>query len=205
MKLTHSVLFAGVLAMSCGLAGCSFLKPKADPTQFYVLRVQSAEAAPAAAGLSAPPEIRVGPGRIPGYLDNSPIAIENGPNRVEYLGVYYWAEPLSKGVSRVLAENLARKFAPANLTVHPNLPLTDSGYEIRYTVERLEGTLAGPVTLEVSWQLLQRSSGEVIAAKRSEYVVPAQGRSKDVAAYVERLSAALALWADDVAATLGRP
>jgi uncharacterized lipoprotein YmbA len=191
--------------MSCGLAGCSFLKPKADPTQFYVLRAQSAGVDGTVSGSASFPEIRVGPGRIPAYLDNNPIAIENGPNRVEYLDVYCWAEPLSKGVSRVLAENLARTFAPINLTVHPNLPLTDSGCEIRYTVERLEGTLTGPVTLVVSWQVLQRSSGEVTAAKRSEYVVPAQGKAKVVSAYVERLSAALALWADDVAATIGRP
>jgi len=201
MKLTHPVILAAFAVLSFGLAGCSFLKPKADPTQFYVLRAQPAASGAAPSSAATPSEIRVGPGQIANYLGNSSIAIEKGPNRVEYLDLYRWAEPVSKGVSRVLAENLAQKSDPLKVTVHPNLPLGDSGYTIRYAVERMEGTLTGPVTLEVSWRVVQRSDKTVIAGKRSSYVVPG-GSSKDVSAYVERLSSAIALWADDVAAAI---
>jgi uncharacterized lipoprotein YmbA len=203
MKLTHPLILTAFAVVSFSLAGCSFLKPKADQTQFYVLRAQSAGTGAAPASAAAPPEIRVGPGQIAGYLQNSSIAIEKGPNRVEYLDLYRWAEPVSKGVSRVLAENLAQKFDPLHVTVHPNLPLGDSGYAIRYIVERLEGTLAGPVTLNVSWQVVRRSDKTVIAVKRSSYVVP--GKSKEVSAYVERLSSAIAQWSDDVAAAIPEP
>lgn len=201
MKLTHSMLLAAFAVLSFSLAGCSFLKPKADQTQFYVLRAQIDGTGTAPSSAATPPEIRVGPGQIAGYLDRSSIAIEKGPSRIEYLDLYRWAEPVSKGVSRILAENLAQKFNPLNVTVHPNLPLGDSGYAIRYTVERMEGTLTGPVTLDVSWQVVQRSDKTVIAGKRSSYVVPGDN-SKDVSAYVERLSTAIARWADDVAAAI---
>ena len=189
LNLTHAPLLAALAALLIGGAGCSVLKPKADLTQFHVLRAQSTGTA--VSGAIASREIRVGPGGIAAYLENNRIAVEQGPNRVDYLDVYRWAEPVSKGVSRVLAENLARRVAGADLSLYPNPPLTDSGFEIRYNVERFEGTLAGPVTLEVSWQLVDRASGTAMARKRSAYTVPLQGKRTDVGAYVERLSDAL--------------
>jgi len=203
MKPIHSMILAAFAVLSFSLAGCSFLKPQADQTQFYVLRAQPAGTGAVPSSAATPPEIRVGPGQIASYLESSSIAVEKGPSRIEYLDLYRWAEPVSKGISRVLAENLAQRFDPLNVTVHPNLPLGDSGYAIRYTVERMEGTLTGPVTLDVSWQVVRRSDKTVIAGKRSSYVVPG-GNSKDVSAYVGRLSSAIARWSEDVGAAIPR-
>jgi len=67
-------------------------------------------------------------------------------------------------------------------------------------VNRFEGKLDGPVTLDVSWQILHQPDGRVVASKHSVYVIPA-GRG-DVASYVDRLSQALSEWAADVAAAI---
>ena len=196
-RLTFAVAVAASLAV---VTGCSVLKPQADLTQFYVLRSQ-----PAANGASvdhASLQIRVGPGRIASYLEKTPIAVQQGPNRVEYLDLYRWAELPSKGISRVLSENMAARLNGARLTVYPDPAPSADGYEVRYAVERFEGAVSGPVTLEVTWQLIQRQSSAVVANKRSIYTIPSQKASNEVSAYVNRLSVAVAQWADEVAAAI---
>jgi len=201
MKFTKQTLMAGLATISVVMSGCSVLAPKANLSQYYVLRSQS-EAFNSAVTNSAVSEIRVGPGQIATYLQDGQIAVQDGPNRMVYLENDRWAEPLSKGFSRVLAENLAHNLGAETVSVYPNPPLMDSGYEVRYTVESFEGSLSGPVALIVSWQMVERPSLKVIAGKRSVYTVPAQKDSDSVASYVERMSSALGQWADDIAAAI---
>jgi len=201
MKLIKPVPFVTLAALCFGMAGCSVLSPKANMAQFYVLRGQSAETTNTATSVTMS-EIRVGPGRIAAYLENAQIAVEDGPNRIIYLDNDRWAEPLPKGLSRVLAENLTYKLGASTSSIYPNPPLTDSGYEVQYTVERFEGRLNGPVVLVVSWQVVEMPSSSVIAVKRSVYSIPAQAGSDSVVRYVGRLSAALGQWSEDVAATI---
>jgi len=196
----RSYLFV-VTALFVAAMGCSVLKPRADLTRFYVLRAQPGNDTKTPPG-PARAELRVGPGRIPGYLDNSKIAVDAGANRVQYLDLSRWAEPLSKGLNRVLGENLASRLNRPQLTVYPDPAFGSSGYEVRYTLERFEGELAGTVTLVASWQVVERSSGKRIAGARSLYEVAAEPSDKDVAAYVERLSKAVGQWADEVAAAI---
>ena len=65
-----------------------------------------------------------------------------------------------------------------------------------------EGQVTGPVTLEVSWQIIERPSSRRIVGQRSVYVVEVEGQRKDVAAYVGRLSDAVSKWAGDIAAAI---
>ena len=102
----------------------------------------------------------------------------------------------------MLSENLAARLTGAQLVPYPEPALADAGYEVRYSVERFEGTLAGPVTLEVGWQVVKRPAGEVLTRKRSAYTVPVHGQAEDVASYLERLSAAVAQWSDEIAASI---
>lgn len=202
MKSIQPVVLALVTTLSGLLAGCGILQPRADLTQFYVLRAQPG--APAAArSLSGSPEIYVGPSRVAGYLENNQIALRKGPNQMVYLDLSRWAEPFSKGIARVLGEDLAARLTDAQMVVYPDPPLAASGYAVQYTVERLEGgSLKDAVILEVSWQVLQRPDRNVIVSQRSVFTVPAQAGADDVAAYVERMSTAIARWADEVAAAI---
>jgi len=182
--------------------GCSILKPRADLTRFYVLRAQPAGNDTKALPGPALAELRVGPGRIPAYLENTKIAVDAGANRVQYLDPHRWAEPLNKGLNRVLSENLASRLKIQQLTIYPDPALEASAYEVRYTVERFEGELTGTVTLVASWQVVEHSSGKRIAGSRSVYEVAAESQNHDVNAYVERLSKAVGQWADEVAAAV---
>jgi len=79
-------------------------------------------------------------------------------------------------------------------------PVVGTPRSARFMINRFEGKLDGPVTLDVSWQILQQPDGRVLASKHSVYVIPA-GRG-DVASYVDRLSQALSEWAADVASAI---
>jgi len=200
MKPTLHIGLATLAGLLLFPTGCSVLKPKADLTQFFVLRPGSADSKAESRTGDSLPGIRVGPGSVARYLESTPIVVANGPNRVEPLNLYHWAEPLPKGISRTLAEDLAQRLNLPHLTLYPDTPPGVSSTEVRFMINRFEGKLDGPVTLDVSWQILQQPDGRVVASKHSGYVIPA-GRG-DVASYVDRLSQALSEWAADVAAAI---
>ena len=197
MKPIINIGLAALSALLLFQTGCSVLKPKADLTQFFVLRPGSADSNAEERTGAALPEIRIGPGNVASYLESTPIVVAKGPNRVEQLDLYHWAEPLPKGISRTLAQDLAQRLNLPHLTLYPDTAPGDSSTELHFMINRFEGKLDGPVTLDVSWQILQQPDGRVVASKHSVYVIPA-GRA-DVASYVDRLSQALSKWATDVA------
>jgi len=200
MKLTIKVGLAALAGLLLFQTGCSVLKPKADLTQFFVLRPVSADSKLEKRTGAALLEIRVGPGSVASYLETTPIVVANGPNRVEQLDLYHWAEPLPKGISRTLAEDLAQRLNLPHLTLYPDKPPGVSSTEVRFMINRFEGKLDGPVTLDVSWQIVQQPDNRVVSSKHSVYVIPAG--PGDVASYVDRLSQALSKWAADVAAAI---
>jgi len=200
MKPTLHIGLAAMAGLLLFQTGCSILKPKPDPTQFFVLRPASADSKAEKRTGAVLPEIRVGPGSVASYLEATPIVVATGPNRVEQLDLYHWAEPLPKGISRTLAEDLAQRLNLPHLTLYPDAPPGVSSTEVRFMINRFEGKLDGPVTLDVSWQILQQPDGRVVTSKHSVYVIPA-GRG-DAASYVDRLSRALSEWSADVAAAI---
>jgi uncharacterized lipoprotein YmbA len=184
--------------------GCSVLQPKADPTRFYVLRASSASSQQAlnTSETAAKQEIRLGPASVPSYLKATGIAVAAGPHEVDYLDLHHWAEPLDKGINRTLGENLARQLGNVEIVVYPDPFLAETGYEVLYTIDRFEGTLDGPVQLEVIWRVEKRPGGSVLASKRSVFTVPPRGGAKGLDAYVERLSQAIALWSQEIATAI---
>lgn len=181
------------------LTGCNILEPKSDPTRLYVLRTTPA-ATPTLAGSPVVPALRVGPGRMATYLDVTPLVVQSGPNRVEQLSIDHWAEPFSKGVSRVFGEYLGQKLNGTRIVLYPE-PAGDVTLEVRYAIDRLEGPLRGSMTLKVSWQVVDLKSGEVLHAANTVQEIPNTNGS-DVPAYVDRISMAVSRWADDVAAAI---
>jgi uncharacterized lipoprotein YmbA len=185
-------------------AGCSVLQPKADTTRFYVLRAPSASTqnAVGAAETGTTRQIRLGPGSVAGYLEEIGIAVAAGPHEVDYLDLHHWAEPLGKGINRTLGENLEQQLGSVQITVYPDPFLAETGYEVQYTIDRFEGTLDGPVELEVTWRVEERPGGRVLVSKRSVFTVPVAGEGKGPDTYVERLSQAIALWSKEIATVI---
>lgn len=196
-----TVICAAIAGLGLIQTGCTVLEPKADNTKLYVLRPQPGESTNAPTPAKLPAAIRIGPGRLAAYLDVTPIVVQNGVNLVKQLDQHHWAEPLSKGISRVLAENLAQRLQGARVIIYPE-PANDTELEIRYTVNQLEGALNGPIEMNISWQIVNLSSGETL---RAGILVGDNAHTRhpsDVPAYVERMSAAIGVWADGMAAAI---
>jgi uncharacterized lipoprotein YmbA len=187
------------------LGGCSFLKPKGDPTQFYVLRSQPGNPSTQIAKGQTNLAIRIGPWRFPGYLSSTPIIVADGTNRVQRLDFHQWAEPLDKGVSRVLAENLSASLSTPRVAIYPDDTSKQDGYEVIYAVYQFEGTEGGNVVLEVYWEVRVQISKVVVAEKRTRYVIPPSGAQEDVTGYVAQMSAALDEWSQDIAGVIPIP
>ncbi len=191
-----------LLALSLFQTGCALLFPKADRTQFYVLRASEAGRQPVTSSRTAGIEIRIGPGSVASYLDSEAIALHQGINRIKFLNRYHWAEPLPKGIARVLDQNLKSLLGVSHTTLYPNPLPGEPGVELHYTVQRFEGTLDGPVTLDVDWHLIERPGGRAVSNKHSIYEIQPSSPAGGVEDYVERLSRALDQWSEDVAASI---
>jgi len=192
------------LVLVVAIAGCTLLAPRPDRNRYFVL----ASSAPAGRGdpvpaTASPPTLAIAAIGTPAYLDRSEIATRVGETRVVYSGLDRWAEPLSAGFTRVLAENLALRLAPRRLVVYPELTAAPDA-ALRVELVRFEANDAGRVELWARWSL--RSGGgipgegaesrlvEAVDGDDAEQIVAALGRvaarfSDEVASAVRRLDA----------------
>jgi len=201
LNLPCSIIFAALSALCLAQTGCTVLEPRADNTKLYVLRAQPTKSMSVSAQPKHRPAVRVGPGRIAAYLDVTPIVVEAGPNTVKQLDQHHWAEPISRGISRVLAENLAQRLDGAQMIIYPE-PANGAELEVRYSISQLEGALDGPISMNITWQIVDATSGEMVHAGNTTGEVANQLKASEVSAYVERISAAIGTWADEVAAAI---
>lgn len=122
------------LLLVCGLlAGCAGQAPEVT---YYLLRVDpgSHGGGPAAVGLG-----RVA---VAGYLDQSGILVQTGPNQVEAARYHRWAEPLNQGIRSLMRDALADAM---------DLEVARSGNGSRFVVDlyidRLHGSVQGDVVI----------------------------------------------------------
>jgi len=205
MKPYH---FGPGLALSLAsltLIGCSALKPKADLTRFYVLSSQLPAPPSASSKLAPGSTIVIGPSQLPHYLQATPIVVDDGPNRILRLDLHQWAEPLDKGIGRVLANNLSQLLGTSRVVVYPEPAAEGPGYDLSYVFSKFDGSLSGDVILEVSWRVQERGTGKTLAEKTSQYMIPAAGGPSDPVGYVARMSEALGRWSADIAAEITSP
>jgi uncharacterized lipoprotein YmbA len=198
MKTSFLILFASVALAT--VTGCRLLEPQPDRTEFYVLRPESAS--PATNAPAAGQWLQLGPGQIAAYLAVTPLVIDAGAHRVKPLDLHHWAEPLSKGIARVLQANVEGRRRDLQTLVYPEPAPARERWELRYQIHRFEGTLDGPVTLDVNWTVIAHPSGRALTNAHPVYTIPAADRSDSVAGYVARLSTALAQWSAEVAGAL---
>jgi uncharacterized protein len=202
MKTAPRFVAFVLVGTSLLLAGCSALRPKQDLTRFYVLRPVDRPSLSTTSSYipSAHGTLRVGPGRIAGYLDSTPIITDGGQNLVHPLRFDHWAEPLGKGLERILAGDLRQSLPLLNVVLSSDSAAANAENRLAYEVTRFEGAPGREVVLEVSWTLhtLERD----MAHPAMRFTVPATSSSEDVAGYVARLSHAVALWSDAVVHSL---
>jgi uncharacterized lipoprotein YmbA len=174
--------------------GCSGSKP----SRFYVLSPLALEEA-AQQDLS----VGIGPLRFPDYLLRPQIAIQTNANQLDYAEYDRWAEPLDENFSRILASNLARLIPSDQVHVYPWLETLRVHFQMLVRVRRFGQTEAGQVILNVSWSILDDTTGEHLVQRYSTYSRPAPpGEPTDYAAVAAAMSELLGQFSQDAAQAL---
>jgi uncharacterized lipoprotein YmbA len=154
MTNPRSATFVVVLLATLG-AGCSL---RETPPRTYIL---SAAGVPTTTGPHEGPVVGVGPVVLPAYLDRSSIVVHEADGEVRLSSSHQWAEPLKDGVTRVVAENLAVMIPTDAALVYPWRSPRVVTYRVTLEIFRFDGTLGGPVVLNVRWRLLDKDGNEL--------------------------------------------
>jgi uncharacterized lipoprotein YmbA len=169
---------------------------RTPPTHFYVLATMDQ---PAVAGDRAV-SVGVGPVNLAGYLDRPQIVTRPSADKIDLADFDQWGEPLRDGISRVLAENLARQLPAAKIWVFPWRGLEGVRYQVIVDVTRFDGPAAGETALEARWRILDGASGKDVASKTTRLAEPAGGPG--YAMTVSAMSRALGALSRDIAQAL---
>lgn len=203
--MTRSDSVAVVLVIALGATACS-LKPREDPSRFYVL-APAAHAAPVETGLAGW-TIGIGPVTLPAYLDRTEIVVRRGENEVAVPEQDRWAEPLTTGLQRVITEELTLLLAPQRALQHPWSSTAGVDFAVRIDVIRFDRDSAGTAVLDARWRIEDGSGNRLVDSRRTHLAEPADGLetgfavaaqsralgalSQEIAGEIRRLAAALA-------------
>jgi uncharacterized lipoprotein YmbA len=183
------------LSFAAALLGAGCLGGGSAPTRFYVLAPGEVQPMPGGAAIS----IGVGPVSVPGYLDRPQVVTRPAPDKIELGEFDQWGEPLRDGISRVLAEDLARQMPSARISVFPWRSLDGVRYQVIVDVTRLDGPAGSDLALEARWRILD-AAGKEAALKTTRLTEPTGGGG--YSATVSAMSRALAALSRDIAQAL---
>ena len=132
------------------LAGCA----RSTPTTYYLLE---SGMAPVTADDLPPTTLRVAMVEVPSYLNrNNIVSRVQGETRLILAEFHVWAEPVSNGVRRVVAETLTPPLLEAGVTVLPTGSANGGDYVLLLDVQRLDGNFNEKAVLESRWTLLDK-------------------------------------------------
>jgi uncharacterized lipoprotein YmbA len=147
----------------------------------------------------------LGVGRIllPEFLNRPQIVTRPSANKVHMAEFSQWAEPLEKGIPRVVSENLARLTGSDQVSVYPWPTQMEIDLMVEIAVIRFEGDADGEVSLVARWRLVRTDGSEVHPLQGSSYADSAGDRS--IEALVAAMSRTLASLSRDIASAIASP
>lgn len=165
--MTQTQRVTTVLLLLGLLAGCG----SSPPINYYVL---SAHKGTMPGGSS--PSVGVGPIAIPEYLNRDNLVTNREGNTLAVATSDRWAEPLTDGIQRVLAINLAGQLNTQNIRLHPWHQEQAPDYGVRINLLKLD---AGEeeATLAAEWLVYRPKSKGVVSRQLSRLQQPFTGDS----------------------------
>ncbi len=202
MKSLRRPAALAILAASLLFSACQIVPDaQPDPTRFYMLED------PALPQIPAPDRDAMTIGllavRLPVYsADSRAMAITSTDHRVKYRDFDRWAEPLDKGIQRVLQSALARDASIARVVTLPFSSQSKRDFDLRINIRQCEGFQTGD-SLQIRFGLdysVLNTSGDLLHHDVFQSADTSwNGEPGDLA---RLLSRAIANAADKVAASL---
>ncbi|MEM9253983.1 MAG: PqiC family protein [Pseudomonadota bacterium] len=183
-RLLWTLTFCALLT-ACG---------SSPPNDYYIL---TAQRSPPPTG--SEPALGVGPITVPEYLDTAQMIYDRQGNTVSLSSIDRWAEPLSDGMERVLALNLAALLNTQQVQTFPWHPKRTPDMAVKMNVLDLDSSAAG-ATLIAEWLLYRPGDSSVVRRRIDTLTTPLGATvAADVAAAYSTLLQELAgIIADEV-------
>jgi uncharacterized lipoprotein YmbA len=180
-----SIAFVAVTAAGCGTSASA---------RFYTLDSTAvANGAPA-----THTAVMVGPVTVPASVDQPEFVVQVASNRVEVEEFNRWAAPLSDGITRAVAGDLAVLLGTPDVATAP-MANFNSAYWVTIDVQRFESTRNEAALLEAVWAVRKTAGGETRSG-RTVAREAVQGEGFDALAAAH--SRALARMSGDIAAAI---
>lgn len=158
-----STLALALLAPAC------MLRPRPDPTRFYVLAASAPDHPPVPGSLV----VGLGPIKMPGYLQQPMLATRVEGTQIRYADVDRWVEPLPTLFGRVLGQDLSALLG-ARVVPYPWYRTTPLDVAVRVEVTSFEAA-AGTATLGACWTIVDSPAKTVCRDGCSSIVEVADG------------------------------
>lgn len=157
------------------LSGCvgDFLKPKDDPTQFYILRSIPPKA-DWKADVPAGVQVNILPFSLPSYLGRHQMVVLEGGGKVEISEFNRWAELPVSGFNRVLLDNISALLPSVDAYAYPSVSPRADALTLRLFVDEFLGSLNGEVVLKGMW-VLYSPKDKKSAEKKFKFSAKASG------------------------------
>ncbi len=169
---SYAPVAVAILGLAVLTTGC--LKPRTDPSQFYVLAASADTARAAPADLI----IGLGPITLPQYLQRPQMVTRTGEHQMTLSEVDRWAEDLEAGLARVMREDLQRVTGASQVLSYPWLASRTVHYAVEVDILRFEGNAAGAVQLWAAWRIRDMATREVVVAQESRITQQAAGATR---------------------------
>ena len=189
MRRARVVVAAAGIAV---LGGC--VLKHSTPARLFVLR---AVAAPAADVSGSAPRAVLGVQRVsvPAWMDRPEITSRTGKGEVLPDPLARWGEPITRGIQRVVTENLAALLPDRHLTAAPYGVRQAVDHRLDLAITECARQADGAVLLDARWAILA-PDGTVVAQRRSTQrtgaVSSAEGTVDAVSQALGALSAEIA-------------
>lgn len=149
-RLPRLLLHGLCLVLALTALGCV----KSAPTSYYLL---DSGQPPPQTGILPGKMLRLGAVGLPEYLDRRDMVLRRGQGaRLDVAGLHQWAEPLDKGVHRVLREVLTPRLAFGGYSLLSDSDTGDHTPILLVDILRLDGDFNANSCLTASWQLRDR-------------------------------------------------
>ncbi|HVN85817.1 MAG TPA: PqiC family protein [Candidatus Binatia bacterium] len=146
-----ATLALAVLAASC------VLRPRPDPTRFYVLTASAPDSSPTPGSLV----VGLGPLTMSGHLQHPLLATRVDGTQIRYADFDRWAEPLPTLFARTLGRDLSAGLGGARIVTYPWYRTTPLDVVVQVDVRCFEADTAGNVKLDACWNIRDTHTGSV--------------------------------------------
>lgn len=192
MRTRAVVALLAAAAVAAPLVGCL---GRSKLARSYVLDPMPAEAAAAPVAVAGP-AVGVERVSVPGWLDRAQVTGRSTSGAIVTDEYARWAEPLPRGIQRVVAENLVLLLPDRRVLTAPYPPRDAVAHRVELTVLEAARQADGAVLLEARWEVVG-PLGEVLARHRSAH--RSSPTALGAAGAVEGLNGALALLSREIA------